>query len=437
MKNIPETADASGLEPVHPRDRVWLQDDETNLMVINSIFTLDTIQVEDLRRVWQERVLDARIGEVAPYARFTKTVARRGRRLFWRVDEDFDIKRHIFTLKGEGLGSRQGLQDYIGEEASKPLSFEIPPWQLQLVENFADGQSAVISRTHHVYGDGMGLLPVVLSLMDLDEAGSHQPPKTRGVGGKMWQVATKSALVGGPLLASRALAPADESLFHGPPLSGEKRFAWTPGLDLGEIKAAKNRLAATVNDVLMTAVAGGLRRYAVRRDEDVPESFRVSMPVNVRHPDSPPTMDNRFGAVLVELPVGIADDRKRLLEVKRRMDGLKRSVEPFVYYGSIHVVLSALPAVLGRGLVDFYAQKCSAVMSNVPGPQDPLWLAGRRVRSMLFWVPQRANIGLGISIFSFAGEVRIGLYADAAVVPEPAELIADIEAALEHLMKRA
>ena len=208
-------------------------------------------------------------------------------------------------------------------------------------------------------------------------------------------------------------------------------------MDLGRIKEVKNRLGCTVNDVQMAVVSGGVRRFGLRRSESGRgseiQNFRVSMPVNVRAPSEPPTMDNRFGAVMVELPVDIGPIDSRMQAIRKRMNALKRSVEPFVYYGSVTFLLKVLPRRVGRWLVDFYAKKCSAVMSNVPGPQEPLTISGSRVRAMLFWVPQRANIGLGISILSFSGEVRVGLFADQALVEDPAELVADIEAELTEI----
>ena len=435
--NLVQVDDASGLEPVHPRDRVWLQDSPENLMVINSIWTLETIDAETLRQIWQERVLDLVIDGEHPYERFTKCVVAKGRRVFWRPDPDFDLANHIFEIDEPRLRSREGLQDYLGEHASKPLPMEHPPWQLRIIKDFDEGQSAVVIRLHHVLGDGMGLLPVLFSMMDVGDGDPQKQPTTRGMGARMGQIVAKSLVVGGPLLAERAFRRADRSVFHGAKLSGEKRFAWTPPIDLGEIKAAKNRLAATVNDVLVTVVAGGLRRYADRHPGEVPENVSVNMPVNVRYPGERPTMDNRFGAVLVELPVGIKDGRRRLTEVRRRMDAIKRSVEPFIYYGSASMMLKTLPAFLSRAVVDHYASKSSAVMSNVPGPREGLSVAGRQVKGMLFWVPQRANIGLGISILSFSNEVRIGIYSDTAIVSSPSELIDDMLDELDYLLKRA
>ncbi|MEM1177255.1 MAG: WS/DGAT domain-containing protein [Acidobacteriota bacterium] len=436
IEHIPQTQDVSGLEPVHPRDRVWLQDSPENLMVINSIWTLERIDAEALREVWQERVLDLVVDGVRPYDRFTWSLVAKGKRCFWRKATDFDLANHIFEID-DPIHTREGIQDYLGEHASQPLPMDHPPWQFRIIKDFDDRQSAVIIRMHHVLGDGMGLLPVLFKLMDIGDGHAQKPPTTRGVAGKMWQIMAKSILMAGPLLVDRAVRPADKSVYHGKALSGQKRFAWTPPIELSSVKATKNRLGATLNDVLVTVVAGGLQRYAARRPGEVPSSVRVSMPVNVRNPKATPTMDNRFGAVIVELPLDIKDTRQRLAEVKHRMDGLKRSVEPFVYYGITSVLLKTLPPALSQALVDFYARKCSAVMSNVPGPKESLSVAGRQVTGMLFWVPQRANIGLGISILSFNDEVRIGIYSDTSLIESPSELIDDMLAELEHITHRA
>lgn len=422
--------DAPVLERVHPRDGVWLQDSPTNLMVINSIMTFDSMPIETLRQVWAERVMSP--GGEREYPRFARRLVRKGGKIYWQEASNFRLEDHIFAVDDPALRTKEGLQAYIGEQASKPIPMDRPPWQLQFVPEMGDGGSAIVSRIHHVMGDGMALIPVLFSMMDVGEGeDGPEPPKTRGTPGQMWKVRLAASLLGGPILGSRALWRPDDSLFHGPELGGTKRVAWTPALDLQAIKDIKNRLGATVNDVLMAVVAGGFRRYSERSGagEEL-RNVRVSMPVNVRPPDAPHTMDNRFGAVMLDLPVEVEAPDERLEEVKQRTAKLKRSVEPFVYYGSVNVLLAMLPKGVSRSLVDFYAKKCTAVLSNVPGPQEGLSIAGRRVRAMLFWVPQRANIGLGISILSFSGEVRIGVFADTAILEDPARLVDDMEAEL-------
>lgn len=425
----PALPNAELIEAVHPRDGVWLQDRAENLMVINSVMTFDRMEIDELRRVWLDRVMAADDGR--RYPRFSRLVVRQGRKAWWQEDPAFDIARHIFSVEDAALRTREGLQEYIGRQASLPLPSDRPLWQWHFIPEFGDGGSALVSRIHHVMGDGMALIPVLFSMMDVGET-NQEPPQTRGTPGAMWLVQLKALLVGGPLLLYKALKRADQSVLHGPPLDGQKRVAWTPAIDLAHIKEIKNQRGCTVNDILMAVVSGGVRRYGERQGSAI-RGFRVSMPVNVRPPSAPPTMDNRFGAVMVELPVDIGPIDTRLQVIKARMNALKRSVEPFVYYGSVTFLLKVLPRRVGRWLVDFYAKKCSAVMSNVPGPQEPLTISGSRVRAMLFWVPQRSTIGLGISILSFSGEVRIGLFADHALVQNPAELVADIEAELVEI----
>lgn len=421
------------LEKVAARDAVWLQDSPTNLMVINSVISTDKLSVERLRQVFTERILMAAGG--TRYPRFKKRIVNRGRKFYWQEDLGFDISRHIFEVHDPTLTVKETLQTYIGEQASQPLPWDRPLWQIQVIPNFGDGGTALITRIHHVMGDGISLVPVIFEIVDSEDGASpfDVQVKTRGTAGDLWKVFAAASLIGGPFLAARALSPADNGLFHGQYLSGRKRVAWTPPLDLQVVKELKNRAGGTVNDVLMSCVAGAFRRYHERHPDLKLRRVRVSMPVNIRPPQEVPRMENKFAAVMFDLPVEIADPKARLEETKRRMNALKRSVEPMIYYGAVNVLVRILPFSWSRALIDFYAQKCTAVLSNVPGPQSAPSIGGSRMRAMLFWVPQRANIGLGISILSFAGEVRIGVFADDEIVADPADLVRAVEQELEHL----
>lgn len=417
------------LEKVHPRDGVWLQDRPSNLMVINSVISTDQLDVERFAAEFAKRILEADGG--ARYPRFRYRVVKVGRRWYWQEDENFDLRRHIVVNPDPRLKTREGLQQYMGEQASQPLPDDRPRWQVQVVPDFGDGGTALFVRVHHVMGDGISMVPVLFQLMD-EAPGADPHVKTRGTEGSMAKAATFAALIGGPFLLLRAIEPADDSMMHGSELSGAKKVAWTRPHALDKVKDLKNKWSSTVNDILMTCVAGAFRRYAERHPGKKLGRVRVSMPVNIRPPSEEPRMENKFAAVMFDLPVHFATLPERLAETKKRMGKLKRSVEPLIYYGAVNVLLPLLGNRLSHWLIDFYARKCTAVLSNVPGPQNPLWLAGSRMRSMLFWVPQRANIGIGISILSFAGEVRVGVFADSAVMEDPADLIAEIDAELAH-----
>jgi len=192
-----------------------------------------------------------------------------------------------------------------------------------------------------------------------------------------------------------------------------------------------------VNDVLITAVTGGLRRYMRKRGERVKGvNFRATIPVNLRPLDGPIEFGNKFGLVFLSLPVGIADPLDRLRELKRRMDELKDSAEPVVAFGLLNVI-GAVPAEVENFALSLFGAKATAVMTNVPGPRNTIYLAGVPLKHIMFWVPQSGHLGLGVSIISYAGEVLVGVATDAGLVPDPEQIIKGFHREFEALMQLA
>lgn len=421
-------------QPVAGRDGVWLQDSSTNLMVINAVFTTDRLDRETFRDLWAERVM--RAGGGRRFDRFTRRIVFVGRRAYWQEDPDFDLDRHVVLappLEGDplALSTRRALQDYVGRLASEPLPWDRPLWQFQIVPEYRDGMSAVYCRIHHVMADGMALVPLLFSLMDPDPEVGRPGPLVAKVSG--FEKVVAAALAGPFLLAQKFLWRPDRSPVHGSPLAGRKRVGWTDPIPVEVIKAVKNAAGATLNDVLMACVSAAFDRYVTARTGAPLKQLRVSMPVNVRPLGEEPRMENKFAAVMLDLPVGFADIRERVAATKRRLDAVKRSPEPLFTYGTVRLLLGTLPAAVSRLLIDYLANKCTCVISNVPGPWWPIYLGGRRMRAMMFWVPQRADIGIGISILSLSGELMVGVICDVELVAEPQELMEGFSAEFERL----
>ncbi len=421
------------LRRVAGRDAVWLQDSPENLMVINTVFTLDRMDVETLRKIFTKRI---------HFPRFTQRVVYRRGRPYWQGDDDFDIARHIFLSPPlaedpEALTGREKLQAYITSLASTPLPEDRPLWQIQLIPRFTDEKSLLYTRIHHVMADGISLLPVVFSLMDCgeddDEAELEREARAMNKPKSSWWMLLKTVLLGPFLLLQKLLWWPDRNPLHGPKLSGTKRVAWTQPIDVEHVKEVKNAYGATVNDVLMSCVTGAFERHVRERSGERLGQLRVSMPINIRSVDERPHMENKFAAVLFGLPVGYEDPRERLRAMNERLARLKRSVEPIFTYGTVRLMLAVLPLWTSRLLIDFLANKCTCVISNLPGPRRKVSLAGRRLRAMLFWVPQRADVGIGISMMSFAGRFYLGVIADTALVEDPAQIVEAFEQELELL----
>ena len=231
----------------------------------------------------------------------------------------------------------------------------------------------------------------------------------------------------GILLRRLAWIP-DRSHLHGPELSGRKRVAWTRPLDLDVVKQANRRLGATVNDVLMASVAGAFSHYLEDHGGAAPSRFLVSMPVNVRDLAKSLRCDNYFAPVPLELPAGPPASGPP-------HPGGEGADGPAEMLGRAH---GHLPSAAGPGQLPAPGREPAASSTSSPtsarpwsptsrAPSRELTLEGRKVRSIIFWVPQRARIGVGISILSFSGKVQVGVIADEVLVPDPAVLVQAFE----------
>lgn len=230
--------------------------------------------------------------------------------------------------------------------------------------------------------------------------------------------------------------PDSPTLFKGR-LGEEKRVAWSDAISLERVQTAQRVWGGTLNDLLMTAAAGGLRRYIESRGES-PDGveIRAVVPVNLRPLEKMSDMGNRFGLVFVALPAGIADPVRRLVEVKRRMAALKRSGESIAVFAVLRL-MGRLPRWVHTAVLRIFAIKASAVLTNVPGPAERLLLAGVPVRDLFFWVPQGGCLSMGLSILSYAGSVRLGVATDAGLVPDPERIVAGFQDELEAMLDLA
>jgi WS/DGAT/MGAT family acyltransferase len=221
--------------------------------------------------------------------------------------------------------------------------------------------------------------------------------------------------------------------FKGKP-GAVKRVAWSEPLPLPEIKAVGKVLGCSVNDILLSSVAGALRSHLLDCGDPVEGvEIRALVPVNLRPAGQEHRLGNRFGLVALVLPVGIENPLARLYEVRRRMEELKGSYQAALTLGLLGLV-GMCPRVVQQQILDLLAAKATAVMTNVPGPQQPRYLAGARLRQMMFWVPQSGDIGMGVSILSYDGKVQFGLVADRRLVPQPQQIVERFRPEFEKLL---
>jgi WS/DGAT/MGAT family acyltransferase len=231
------------------------------------------------------------------------------------------------------------------------------------------------------------------------------------------------------------LKPGDPKTAFKGKLGVRKSVAWTEPLPLQDIKTVGKVVGATLNDVLIATVTGALREYLKKQNSPVNElEMKVLVPVNIRKPGDEVNLGNKFSLVYLGLPVHVEDRMMRLKEVKRRMDELKRSPEPFVDYLLLNA-LGLVPTNMAKKGAHLFANKASAVLTNVPGPQIPLYFSGKQIKNLNFWVPRSGNISMGISIISYNGSVSLGLATDTGLVPDPESICESFEKEFNHLLQ--
>jgi diacylglycerol O-acyltransferase len=400
-------------------DRPGNQADIVALLGFDGPLDLDRVRrvvEERLLRLdrFRQRVVPARVGPPA-----------------WEPDPGFSLDRHLAEAR---LGGG-ALRDFVGEVTTSTLDPARPLWRLHVVED--GGRGALVAKLHHALGDGFALIAVLLSLADggADDGARRPRPAPAPRRG----AAAAAARIGArylPALARLVALRGDPADVAAVPLSGVRRVAWSGGLPLAPLREAARRRGGTSNDLLVAAVAGALRAHLARAGKDVARAHRAFVPVNLRaaRPDlgAGDPLGNEFGLVFLDLPVDVAAREERFDAVRRAIASLRRGADPALTR-ELLAWCGWLPDAAHHALTRFFARKTSVVITNVPGPRRRIELAGREVTSAMFWVPQPASLALGVSILSYAGEVRIGVRADVALVPEPAELLAGIEAEVAAL----
>jgi WS/DGAT/MGAT family acyltransferase len=449
-------------------DTAWLRMElPNNLMMITGVFIFEQpLDFERFKTTLEQRFLC--------FERFRQRVVepRLGLgSLRWEIDPQFDISNHVHRIALPAPGDQQALQELVSDLMSTSLDYSKPLWQFHLVEGYQGG-SVWIGRLHHCVGDGIALMRVLLSMSDDSPDAVWQPPvedeEEKRPGRSPWRIITgpasaaigatrriTGAVVGSSLdlmsnpgqaldyarlgtettmaLGRLLLLPPDPKTIYKGPLSVPKRAAWSEAIALPMIKAIGQATGATLNDVLLSAVAGALRRYAEDREQEVDGlNVRGVIPVNLRHESDRIELGNRFGLVFLSLPLGIDDPLERLFELKRRMDELKDSQEAVVAFGILNAIGMA-PSEIENIVVNIFGAKATAVMTNVPGPRQQIYFAGAPVRQMMFWVPQSGRLGLGVSIFSYNNQVWLGVATDQRLVPKPETIVAYFRDEIDQL----
>jgi WS/DGAT/MGAT family acyltransferase len=414
--------------------------------------------------------IEARLPRLRRYAQRAVDVPLGLAHPSWEDDPAFDVRNHLFRWALPPPGGRAELQEAAATLLVRRLDRGRPLWEMHLFEGLDGGGTALLQLVHHCMLDGVAGAQLLDDLLDVSPRAAEPsaalpeprplPGPARRVGSALGEALVRRLDSAGRLLeaarrpaAAREsvrrlrdaawsavqLATADVPVLPWNAALGWRRelaFARLPLAGVGRIRAAHG---GTVNDVVLTVLAGALHRYLRARGHPTRGLEVVALvPVSLRRPEESHSLGNRISGMLVPLAVDPSHEIPRLAATRAITQRLKASAA-WAGIDALLAVLDDLPAPflagLGRGLGS--ARVANLVATNVPGPRETRWLCGRRVEALYPIVPIVDGMGLGLAVFSYDGWLHVGLNADAGLVPDLEKLEQGIREAFADLHARA
>ncbi|MBD0280956.1 MAG: wax ester/triacylglycerol synthase family O-acyltransferase [Thermoleophilaceae bacterium] len=390
----------------------------------------------------------------------------------WVDDPHLNLRYHVRYTALPSPGSERQLKDLAGRVFSQQLDRDKPLWEIWIAEGVEDDRFAMLAKTHHALVDGVSGMDIVSVLFDTSpeptvptDPGDRWLPRplpsraqllaealleratmpaeaARSVrallrGPRRVLADVRDAAVGVGAMAGAGMNPAPPTPYNAP-IGPHRRFTWVRA-KLDDVKAVKKELGGTVNDVVLATVAGGLGAHLRRRGRDTDGlELEALIPVSVRTDIERGALGNRVAAMMARLPVWCHDPVARLDIVREEMEELKASGRAVAAGALTELADFAPPTIMSQAARLSSRQRLfNLVVTNVPGPQFPLYLLGRPMLEIFPMVPLARNQGLGVAILSYDGSINFGLVGDYDLLWDLDDLAGDIRESLEQLADAA
>ncbi len=416
--------------------------------------------------------IESRLHLVPRYRQRLASVPLGQGRPVWVDDPYFQLTYHVRHTALPRPGGVAELKRLAGRVFSQSLDRSRPLWEMWLAEGLEDGRFALLTKTHHALVDGISGVDIATVLFDSSpDPAPVAPPAQEWVPGPLPSGAqllaqalleratvpaevargVRAVLRGPRQLAERALEVAAAmgafalvGLEAAPPspfnvrIGPHRRFTWVTAR-LDDFKAIKNALGGTVNDVVLAAVAGALGEFMRAHGEETDELvLKAMVPVSVRAEVERGELGNRVAAMWAPLPVGVMDPVQRLERIQLAMKDIKQSGQAVGAQALTQLSGFAPPTLMAQASRLQARQRLfNVVVTNVPGPQLPLYVQGRELLQMAPMVPLAENTALGIAVMSYNGQMTFGLNADYDALPDVEALAESLRGSIEELGRAA
>jgi diacylglycerol O-acyltransferase / wax synthase len=456
------------VQSLSPQDASFLHlEDAVSHMHIGSVAILEgpPPQYEALARM-----VRAHLPSVPRYRQRVHFVPLTLGRPVWVDDPHFNLRYHLRRTALPAPGGDQELRSLIGRVMSQPLDRGKPLWEMWIIEGLSEGRWGILTKLHHCMVDGVSGTELLTVILDTERdpklpAPDDWHPERQPLGAELAAQAlarravspyeqlragrsaarspgraarTAAATARGLWTMAGLAAPPPASSLNGP-IGPHRRWAWARS-QLSDVKRVRGAFGGTVNDVVLTAIAGGFRALLAGRGESTQRDVRTLVPVSVRSNEEHGEYNNRVSAMFANLPVGIEHPVERLAAMRAQMEHLKHSGEAVA--GDVLVGLSgfapAMLLALGlRAATRMPQRSVNTVTTNVPGPQRPLYAGGRRMLECFPYVPIGGHVRIGVAIFSYDGGLTFGVTGDYDEAPDIDVLCDGIEESMRELVAAA
>ncbi|XP_013388081.1 uncharacterized protein LOC106157124 isoform X2 [Lingula anatina] len=401
-------------------DVMLLHETQENKAIFQTMLVLEGgLQIGRLRDIINSRLICAQNenGRLY-YPRFKQKVVSLCCGYVWMDDLDFNISNHI-RLMPSTIKDCKDLQEYISHMSSMQLSFERPLWEIQVLESFGEKkQMILLLRTHPSLSDGISLVKIFHRAVS-DSQSTLELKAPFGSISVMFNV-LRSFVIGPLCFLTCLFGRKDKNKLLKRKLSGKKVAIWTEPFSLFAANKIQQITRTKLGDIFLSVTAGGIRFYLQSLGDNLPTNIKATIPVDLRENDNfNLVMGNIYANVPVQLPVSTEGAIPRLWDLSQMMEQTRDSALPVILYVVWWNLCYILPLKLSNILQDIIIGKTSCIVSNLPGPNQKMKVATKEVKSIVYWTPTRSSVGLSVSFFTYGNDIRVGILADEAVVPDP------------------